>query len=122
MAKTGFIEIDQGQLFWKYDSPVDHQDSAQSGPRSRPVLLFIHVTTLSDLSISFPFTPIFGSEENSGEKGHICCSSNKPSDSTDRLGRETLIPYWCSQVSQTIHCQHPMSRSRIFASSLIQVG
>ncbi|KAF6223546.1 hypothetical protein HO133_000389 [Letharia lupina] len=32
MAKTGFIEVDEGRLFWKYDPPVDHEDSADSGP------------------------------------------------------------------------------------------
>ena len=51
MAKTGFIEVDEGHLFWKYDAPMDSKGSAhsQSDLRVRPVLLFIHVITLSDL-------------------------------------------------------------------------
>ncbi|CAD6563868.1 MAG: hypothetical protein ASARMPREDX12_000118 [Alectoria sarmentosa] len=42
VPKTGFIELDQGQLFWKYDSPVHDKDRVKSGPSPRPVLLFIH--------------------------------------------------------------------------------
>ena len=57
MAKTGFIEVDEGQLFWKYDAPMDYKDSAQRDLRTRPVLLFIHVITLSDSNrrLSYPF-------------------------------------------------------------------
>ncbi|KAM0804661.1 Alpha/Beta hydrolase protein [Usnea florida] len=42
MAQTGFIQVDEGQLFWKYDAPMDYKNSAQSDLRTRPVLLFIH--------------------------------------------------------------------------------
>lgn len=46
MAKTGYIEVDEGRLFWKYDPSAYCKDSAQSGPR--PVLLFIHVITFPE--------------------------------------------------------------------------
>lgn len=46
VPKTGFIELDQGQLFWKYDSPVYDKDRVKSGPSPRPVLLFIHAYVL----------------------------------------------------------------------------
>ena len=48
MTQTGFIQVDEGHLFWKYDAPMDYKDHAQSDHRTRPVLLFIHVITLSD--------------------------------------------------------------------------
>ncbi len=48
-SKTGFIDVDEGRLFWKYDSPVYYKDSPQTGLRQRPVLLLFHVTTLSKL-------------------------------------------------------------------------
>ena len=55
MAKTGFVEVDEGRLFWKYDCPLDYNDSSHSDPRPRPVLLFIHVITLSELFLPFSY-------------------------------------------------------------------
>ena len=42
VPKTGFVEVDEGRLFWKYDSPSYDNDGAKSALRPRPVLLFIH--------------------------------------------------------------------------------
>ena len=64
MAKTGFVEVDEGRLFWKYDSPKYYKDSTQVGPRPRPVLLFIHVNTLSEFNSS-PFITLLESVNKS---------------------------------------------------------
>ena len=70
MAKTGFIELDEGRLFWKCDSPVHYEDSAQSDRRSRPVLLFIHVNPHSDLLL--PLHAPFGVRRTPrGEITHV---------------------------------------------------
>lgn len=42
VPKTGFVEVDEGRLFWKYDSPSYDNDGAKNALRPRPVLLFIH--------------------------------------------------------------------------------
>lgn len=42
VPKTGFVKVDEGRLFWKYNPSVYDKYSAESGPKPRPVLLFIH--------------------------------------------------------------------------------
>lgn len=47
IPKTGFVEVDEGRLFWKYDSSLYDKDGAKSAPLPRPVLLFIHAYVFS---------------------------------------------------------------------------
>lgn len=86
MAKTGFIQVDEGCLFWRADYPLQHHHSHsdQSGARLPPVLLFIHVISFSDLLHPL-WSPYFllVSRDNFEEQVHFFCSSNQsPTSST----------------------------------------